>query len=161
MEQQNDILVAFAKRFLLGRINWWDLPRSSGVTNFGNIVSLVLYRKKPFQVELFIVPDAPSSFTEHKHPNVDVIQFGLTGDAGLFVNSKLACSEADVLRWMNGEFKTPFVRIHPTDWHSGLGRTPYAFLSIQHWLNGVEPTSVGIEWEGEPSSVEQEALWNL
>lgn len=153
-----DDLETFAKRFLLGRINWWAVPRQGGVINFGNIVRLLLVRQPPFQVELFIVPDAPSSFTVHTHPNVDVIEFGLTGDAGLFINAKPSCSEADVDRWLHGSIKTVPIRIRPWDDHSGMGKTPYAFLSIQQWLHGVYPTSVGLDWCGESASVEQEAM---
>lgn len=151
-------LEAFAKRFLLGRINWWNVPRQGAVINFGNIVRLLLVRQPPFQVELFIVPDAPSSFTEHTHPHVDVIQFGLTGDAGLFVNAQPSCSEEDVDRWLRGDIKTAPIHINPWDAHSGYGKTPYAFLSIQQWLPGVEMTSVGLDWVGQSSSVEQDAL---
>ena len=148
----------FAKRFLTGRINWWDVPRQNAIINFGNIISLCLYRHPPFQVELFIVPHAPSSFTEHRHPDVDVLQFGLSGDAMLLLNRQESYSKSQVQQWLRNELVTPAIRIKPTDMHSGYGNTRYAFLSIQHWLNNVQPTSVGLNWVGEPSSVEQWAM---
>ena len=155
-----DELEQFAKRFLTGRINWSAIDRKNGVINFGNIVSLCLYRKPPFQVELFIGPLDKSSFTEHKHPDVDVIEFALSGEAMLFINSASAHTEADVQQWVKGDVQTLPVRIKPSDWHSGFANTPWAFLSIQHWLNNVQPTSVGLNWIGEPFSVEQSEMWN-
>lgn len=153
-------LQQFAKRFLTGRINWWAIPRSpTAVTNFGNIISLILYRKGQFQVELFIVPHSQSQFCEHRHPDVDVMEFGLTGDAALFINSAPSCSEEDVNAWLLGEKETVPIHIAPTDLHSGCGYTPYAFLSIQHWLHNVPPSSVGLNWTGAPASEEQAALW--
>ena len=62
-------------------------------------------------------------------------------------------------QWLQGELQTSAVRIRPTDLHSGYGNTPYAFLSIQHWLNSVQPTSVGLNWIGEASSTEQKQMW--
>lgn len=153
-------LQQFAKRFLLGRMNWYAVPRlPTAVTNFGNIISLVLYRKDQFQVELFIVPDAPSSFTEHTHPDVDVVEFGLTGIAELNINGLPSCTEADVDMWLKGDRPTVPIAIPPGTLHSGAGHTPYAFLSIQHWLNGITPTSVGLNWRGQAASLEQAQLW--
>lgn len=149
----------FALKFIKGRMLWWDVPRVNGIINFGNIISLLLYRKPPYQVELFIIPHTTSSFTRHKHPNVDVVEFGLTGDAALYINDTPSCSKQDVQNWLCGIQHTVPIHIKPTDWHSGEGYTPYAFLSIQHWLNDVNPTSVGLDWIGQPSSQEQEKLW--
>ena len=151
----------FVKRFLTGRINWCGVPRIGAIRNFGNIISLVLYRKPPFQVELFIVPHQTSSFTVHKHPNVDVVEFGLTGDAELFINGQCTHSREQMAQWLSGSIHTYPIAISPESWHSGFGYTPYSFLSIQMWMNSVEPSSVGLDWEGEPSSDEQEALWSL
>lgn len=148
----------FAKRFLTGRINWWNVPRQHAITNFGNIISFVLYRKKPFQVELFIVPHETSQFTKHQHPDVDVIEFGLSGDADLFINDICTHSRDQIGEWLAGTQKTVPIRITPQDWHHGCGYTPYAFLSLQHWLHDVDPTSVGLNWIGPASSREQAAL---
>lgn len=153
-------LEQFARHFLMGRINWQAIPRSpTAVTNFGNIISLVLYRKDQFQVELFIVPHDQSHFTEHRHPDVDVIEFGLTGDSALLINGIPAYSEDDINKWLINEKQTARIHIAPTDYHSGQGYTPYAFLSIQHWLHGISPSSVGLNWQGAPASSEQAELW--
>lgn len=160
----NDILSPlqqFAKRFLLGRINWYAVPRLNAIYNYGDIISLVLYRKEQFQVELFIVPVSPSSFVEHTHPDVDVMEFALSGITELFVNGKLLSytdiAEADA--WLLGDVPTAPICIAPGIPHRGQGITPYAFLSIQHWLNNTKPTSVGLNWHGAATSPEQAQLW--
>lgn len=159
--KREENLESFAKRFLAGRINWFAVPKRNAIINFGNVISLVLYRKLHFQVELFISPFTQSSFTYHRHPNVDTMEFGLCGEADMFVNGMPAYSQEQLEKWLNGEAVTQLVRLKPDDWHSGCGRSPYAFLSIQHWLNNVEPTSVGLDWVGEPSSIEQEIMWHM
>jgi len=159
MRQMSDGFIKFVKLFLNGRINWQAVPRDNAIRNFGNIISFVIYRESPYQVELFIVPTAPSSFTEHTHPNVDVIEFGLTGKVLLSINGEPICTEATLDDWQCILINTVPIHIAPTDVHSGKGITPYAFLSLQHWLNGVTPTSVGLNWNGEPSSTEQESMW--
>jgi hypothetical protein len=46
------------------------------------------------------------------------------------------------------------VRIRPGVLHgANVGPKGAAFLSLQHWLEGVAPTSVGLDWEG-PSHIE-------
>lgn len=153
-------LEEFTKKFLQGRINWWNVPRL-GITNFGNIISMLLYRENPFQVELFIVPYHNSSFTNHRHPNVDTYEFPLAGIHTLFFDGKPLYSEEDMSNWIDRIRDTGPIHIPPEQFHSGKGKTPYAFLSIQQWLNNTEPTSVGLDWIGEPSSIEQEALWKV
>jgi|SRR5215471_5244253 len=148
----------FARRFLTGRISWRAVPRQHAITNFGNIISFVLFRDPPFQVELFIIPHDRSSFTSHRHPHVDVVEFGLSGQSMLYIDGQPACSEETVVRWMTGDESTMPVLVGHEAWHYGHGCTPYAFLSIQQWLDGVRPTSVGLDWEGSPSSPEQELL---
>ena len=145
-------LQQFVKRFLTGRINWWKVPRSGAIINYGSIISLCLYRKAPFQVELFIVPYAPSSFTNHRHPHVDSYEFPLSGDHTLFFDSEPCYSKEAMEAWVKGIYNCEALSIPSTQYHSGVGRTPYAFLSMQQWPHGVEPISVGYDWEGLPSS---------
>src|SRR3977135_1679260 len=157
MKQMSDDFTQFVKRFLTGRMKWQAIPRVDAIRNFGNIISLVLYRHIPYQVELFIAPSAPSTFTPHTHPDVDVMEFALTGHVRLEINGMLVFTEEILSQWLYGVNKSIPIHIAPTDVHSGKGITPYAFLSLQHWLNGVTPTSVGLNWHGEPSSIEQQS----
>ena len=153
MESDIDVM-NFAKRFIAGKINWRHTPRD-GIINFGNIISICIYRDIPFQVELFIVPFAPSSFTEHIHPDVDVVEYALAGYNNLYINDNLAFTKLNGMKWLSGTEETSLIRIHPWDKHKGTANMPYAFLSIQKWLHGVTPTSVGLNWSGTPASREQ------
>lgn len=147
----------FAIHWLKGRIIWRDVPKT-GIRNFGTIISMLLYRKPPFQVELLIVPDATSSFPNHRHPDVDTVEFGLSGEGDLFIDGIPAYTREQIALWKDGKFKALPIRISPNNWHSGAARTPYSFLSIQKWLHGVEPTSVGLNWEGDLASTEHRDL---
>lgn len=147
----------FAKRFITGRLDWRNVPRG-GLTNFGNIISLVIYRQPPFQVELFIIPTAPSSFPEHRHPDVDTVEFALAGIGSLNVNGRVCSTQEQALLWYNCQLPSPLVHIQPCDMHSGQNTMPHAFLSIQKWLNGVSPTSVALNWIGEYGSAVQEEM---
>jgi hypothetical protein len=147
-------LEAFVKRFLLGHFAWWNIPRQDAIINFGNIIRLLLYRKEQYQVELFIVPFAQSSFTLHCHPDVDSYEFPLTGDNMLFLDGQYVFTAEQVQQWLASAVRSTPVHIGPDCWHSGYGNTPYAFLSMQRWLHGIEPTSVGLNWQGVPSSLE-------
>ena len=41
------------------------------------------------------------------------------------------------------------VRVLPECPHSAIaGKDGGSFMSVQQWLNGVEPTSVGNDWDG-------------
>jgi hypothetical protein len=150
----------FARHFLTGRINWWAVPRQDAIHNYDSIVGIVLYRKDQYQVELFIVPYSPSSFTLHCHPDVDTYEFPLTGDNALYLDGELMFTTEQVRQWLQGQLRSQPVHIAPDMWHCGHGATPYAFLSIQHWLHGVQPTSVGLNWQGLPSSARHAAFLN-
>lgn len=143
---QEQSLEIFAKRFLTGRINWYNIHRDA-VCHFGDMIRFLLYREGQYQVELFITPHAPSSFPEHRHPDVDTYEFPLCGHNMLYMDGVPRYTEAQVDAWLHdGTIKSQLVHIAPDDWHSGGGNTLYAFLSIQRWLHGVSPSSVGLNW---------------
>ena len=42
------------------------------------------------------------------------------------------------------------VRVLPESPHSAIaGKKGGSFMSVQHWLNDVKPTSVGNDWQGD------------
>jgi hypothetical protein len=160
----------FALYFLKSRLAWNNIPRVDNIKNFGTIISLTLYRQPPFQVELFIAPEANSIITTHRHPDVDAVEYGLCGDNTLIINDKPVYTSDQMNTWLLTDCDTPFVRIKPSDWHSGFNITSASFLSIQKWLNNVTPSSVGLNWEGEVvsnehesllKSLEDEAMWHM
>lgn len=148
----------FASHFLKARIVWTDLPKF-GITNFGDITSMLLFRHTPFQVELFIASQEKTSFPSHRHPHVDTVEFWLSGQGGLFINDVPVYTNEQMELWLAGDIKATPIHIAPGDWHNGYGITPYSFLSMQKWLDNTDPSSVGLDWEGETSSIEHAMMW--
>lgn len=104
------------------------------------IHTLVLYREGPFQLE--VITSAPnaggSHIPEHAHPNVDSIDVFLHGELGPL---------SGILRLPFGAKK----RIRHGVFHgASVGEAGSSILCIQHWLNGVSPTSIALDWEGPP-----------
>lgn len=151
-------LSAFAKWFMAQPLSALRPPGAAVYhyeTKAGAVHGIVLYRKAPFQVELFSgVPGRVQGldFPEHRHPNVDSIEVFLCGEVAFSLNG-IASPFTEGLGELAADGASAKcgkrVRVRPTDWHSAvLGPESGAFLSIQHWLNGVEPTSVGLDWDG-------------
>ena len=131
--------------------------------DFGQVTSLVLYRQPPFQVELINVIAGGGFPVEHRHPNVDSYEVHFCGDTPLTVNGKPAKMRpmrrpSDVSRLLPPLY---VARIKSTDWHGADNiKVGGSFFSVQEWLNGVEPSSVGFDWEGQPVSMQHERLLN-
>jgi hypothetical protein len=134
-------------------------PIKNGLIFEGGMTGIVLYRHEQFQVELFIVK--PNLIIpEHTHPHIDSYECFLYGMK--FTHSgKTAITHEQAFKEQNGypinAYKT--IRVKPNDLHGGTAsKTGGAFISIQHWLNGVEPTHVNASWAGsdEYSYIEKE-----
>lgn len=116
----------------------------------GFALGIVLFRQPPFQVELFIAPP-DTEIPSHKHPNVDSIEVHLCGDTGFVVRGHRLTKENLAKVAIDGAsafcgFK---FRVRPSDDHGAhIGPAGGAFLSVQHWLDGVAPSSVGMNWDG-------------
>jgi hypothetical protein len=123
-------------------LHWWRKNRAINTptefpTNFNTTWSgVVLYRKPPYQVQLFIV-HPNSEIVPHLHPNVDSFEVFVGGDISFMHNGQ----------WFD-QNKLGFpIRVKPNDWHGGkFGKRGGAFLSVQKWLNDVPPTSVDEDW---------------
>ena len=127
---------------LAGFLEWWmnsrpiNTPRENSITQAGAIYGVVLYRQAPYQVQLFIMPPY-SSIEDHIHPNVDSYEVYLGGDIDFRFDGEMYTPEA----------LGTHIRVHPNCWHGGLfGPRGGSFLSVQKWLNGKEPTTVGDDW---------------
>lgn len=127
------------------------VPLLGAVTRIEDVTSVLWFRKKPFQVQLFIVP--PNYvIPEHKHPNVDSYE--------IYVGGQIKFSHSG--RWivMDDEIAVPtelglaplrgkLIRVRPQDLHGGIfGKAGGVFMSVQHWLNGVEPHCVAADYDG-------------
>jgi hypothetical protein len=120
---------------------WWLqnrplAPPANAIIRVGIISGICLFRAGPFQVELFIgEPNATAP--RHHHPNVDSVEVLLSGEVDF---------NTDRNELVGGR-----LRILPGERHVALaGPSGVAFFSIQKWLNGVQPSTVTADWEGEP-----------
>ena len=113
-----------------------------------DVTAVVWYRKGPFQVEMFIVP--PNYIIpEHTHPNVASYEMYLGGDIS-FSHSGRWVSEDDLLRVPNAsDNRGGLIAVETDDLHGGaFGPRGGVFMSLQKWLNGIEPHSVASDYSG-------------
>jgi quercetin dioxygenase-like cupin family protein len=127
-----------ARRFAV----WWlrakpfNIPAADAVRWYTDFTGVTLYRTAPFQVQLFIVRASRVS-PWHSHPNIDSVEYGIAGDGQASFASERNLRIGGL------------VLIAPGEGHeAGAGPSGGAFISLQKWLNGVEPTSVELDWEG-------------
>ena len=146
----DDDLTTFLEWYLDAgqRIN---TPLENSIHFVENLTSLCIYRHEPWQVELVTVK--PNAYIPpHTHPNVDSyevalrgVEFNSNGSITLpmwFANKKATDCNLSLAHYN-------VVRVTPDDEHSAqAGPTGGCFLSVQHWLNGVKPTAVGMDWKG-------------
>jgi hypothetical protein len=111
-------------------------PMEDSLDFSGNLSGIVIYRSGQYQVQLFIIaPDAV--IKPHCHPNVDSYEVTVCGEVAFEVNG---FRHEDRALWDH-------VRVLPTDEHTAyVGKGGGAFISVQKWLNGIKPTSVGWDW---------------
>lgn len=132
-----------------------NCPQS--LTAYGSVITTVLFRADPFQVELVIkLPGAPAWPGEHRHPNVDTFEVSWFNTVNLTKNGKVVTGpELIVPVKISGDqfVEAECVRLLPTDWHGAGDQTEgVVLLSVQHWLNGITPNSVGLDWVGNPAT---------
>lgn len=112
-------------------------------------------RHGQFQVEQFIVN---GSFPiEHRHPHVDSFEMHFCNEIPLTVNGKPAKMKP-MRRHSDPNGPVLYVcRVRSTDWHGAEVKVGSAFFSVQRWADGVSPSSVGLDWEGSPVSMQHAA----
>jgi hypothetical protein len=113
-----------------------------------DVTAVVWYRSDQFQVEMFIAP--PNYIIpEHTHPNVESYEMYLGGDI-CFSHSKYWVAESDLIKFPNSnDKKGALIKVRTNDSHGGVfGANGGVFMSIQHWLNGVKPHSVALDYDG-------------
>lgn len=164
-------LEGYLRFIMMSSLSDFLLTPHNGVQDFGtDIGSVVLHRAGQFQTELFVAPREWNTTTsqrnyhfsdggpmikmqQHRHPNVDSYEVPLCGRIHFYKNGvPLATPEkvAEVSKRGQSGVYGSFTRILPTDWHgAAFGYGGGAFLSVQHWLNDVKPSSVGLDWEAE------------
>lgn len=110
------------------------------------VSTAVVHREGQFQAEIVLShPGAPEWPGEHCHPDVDSVEVGIYNTGNLTREGENV-TEADFI--YNG---FPLVYLDHTCRHGAKFKDRgFLLLSIQKWLNGVPPTSVGLNWHGEP-----------
>lgn len=133
-------------------INWfmsmpfnWLAPVVNEFYDYGKFVSIVLYRKDQFQVELFLGLPHTTLAEMHTHPNVDSYEMGLCGKINFTCNGERGTDYKETIPLMQRTFSKVFAN----DKHGAEPEGGIAFLSFQYWKNGVKPTSVGHDWQDE------------
>jgi len=163
IDPKQDQLSSFAHWYLTsGKIDRVFTPAKNGLLFIEGVSGIVLYRYKPFQVELFICkPNLV--IPEHTHPDVDSYECFLYGMK--FTHSgQTIIDEQEALKEDDGfpinAYQT--IRVKPNDPHGGTAsKHGGAFISIQHWLNDVDPTHVSSNWSGDSMGKEHSIQANL
>jgi hypothetical protein len=160
----HDELDDFLTWFLATSPTLGKIPVMSAVYNFGqdnqggHVMSGIWYRNKQFQVELFMV-SGPCIIPEHTHPNVDSFEVLLGGQIRFSRDGKWMIPETyqiDVSENGTSPYRGEIIRVNHNTPHGGVvGPGGAMFFSVQHWLNDVEPHSVGLDWNGYTASQEQ------
>jgi quercetin dioxygenase-like cupin family protein len=122
--------------------DWWlanrliNTPLTNSLICIAETHGVVLYRQDNYQVEMFLVK--PNSEIEpHIHPNVDSFEVFIGGTIDFMCNGQ----------WFAQNNIGDAIRVYPNSWHGGkFGDLGGCFLSVQKWLNNVEPKFVGDDW---------------
>ena len=120
------------------------------------VTSILWFRKEDVQVQLFAVPP-DYIIPEHTHPNVDSYELMVGGDIEFSKNGDWVTAENLETHFsvdINIEAglhpsRGSIIRIYPDTPHGGaFGPRGGVFMSIQQWLNGVEPHCVSHDYDG-------------
>ena len=151
IDPKEDALSHFADWYLnSGKISKIYTPFKNPLLFIEGVNGIVLYRSKPYQVELFIC-QPNLVIPEHTHPDVDSYECFLYGmkfthSGETVINNEEALLEQD--GYPINSYQT--IRVKPNDPHGGTAsKFGGAFISIQHWLNDVEPNHVSSNWSGD------------
>ncbi len=101
----------------------------------------ILFREGQYQAEL-ITLFSGKEIPPHSHPNVDSIDFHMTGTGESFIGSHLM-PPANPDRGPLGN-RMPIPANVP---HWGHAMTDVAVISLQKWKNGVAPSFLSDDWE--------------
>ena len=133
--------------------NWWcqnkpqKPPQGQIINDDGMVTEVILYRDDCYQVQQCIV-SSNAELPDHIHPEVDSFELYMSGD---------------ITFRRDGHFFIPQrpgldnLRILPSSSHGGtFGPRGGTFLSIQRWLDGVEPDFISRNWEfSDPNETER------
>ena len=146
----NDALTTFLEWYLEAGLKIFT-PMDDAVHFVENVVGTTIYRHEQFQVQLFTA-NPNTIIPEHVHPNVDSYEVALTGMEFTLQGKIILPMWASDTKCQDSNLSIAHystVRVLPESLHGGRsGPKGGAFMSVQHWLNGVKPTSVGNDLNG-------------
>ena len=144
-----DQLYQFACAYLDENPVYANMPAEGPRSKIAEFEGVLLKRAGNFQVQLFIMP--PNYVVPaHVHPNVDSIEVYVDGamrfsHGGSYVFDTIDRQPLDD----SGSYKWRMLRVRPEDRHGAvIGPLGARFISIQHWLNGVTPDCVALDYTG-------------
>lgn len=117
-----------------------------GVPNFHR---KVMYKEGQYQVECLNWPPH-AIIPEHRHPDIDSYEVYIRGKisfshGGYWIDSH---PEQEKICKMRHDFFT--LKVYHDDIHGAfMGDDRSIFMSVQHWQNGVKPSTVGENYVGE------------
>lgn len=145
-----DVLANFLDFYLTNAGPIAFVPRQQTVHKVEDVTSVLMFRRGPFQVQMFIAP--PNYIIpEHKHPNVDSFEVYMGGQIRFSKHGKWTSTDAESNTEVEGmsTLRGKAIRVYPDDLHGGAsGPSGSVFLSVQHWLNGVAPSCVANDYDG-------------
>ena len=156
MEKLKEFLVdyitntsAISDAVLLDKNNFSNL----NIYDVDGFNSHIQFRNNQYQVQIF---STPSNFIipEHKHPNVDSFEVYLSGDIDFSLEgSWLSNWDIEDHTFIDNLFvvQVKHDAIHGAIFGEGGGR----FMSVQHWINEVNPSCVGLDYDGLGGSTKQ------
>jgi len=135
MERQYCELTAFLHYWLHYRTLL--VPNDMPMDFADKLAGVVLFREDQYQVQLFTLQ--PNTVIHaHCHPNVDSYEVHIGGDLTFEVDGFVHSNRAML----------DHIRIFPHSKHTAIsGPRGGCFVSVQKWLNGVKPTTVGHDWD--------------
>tara|TARA_R100001082_G_scaffold74509_1_gene43026 strand:+ start:367 stop:909 length:543 start_codon:yes stop_codon:yes gene_type:complete len=146
----NDELTDFLEWYMEEGVSPY-VPINRSLHFVEGLTSLCIYRHGQFQVELVTV--TPNTYIPpHTHPNVDSYEVALRG-VEFYLDGKTIlpmwfANQPDKNSNLSAAHHKK-VRVLPSNEHSAkAGAEGGCFLSVQHWLNDVEPSAVGMDWKG-------------
>jgi hypothetical protein len=147
-----DDLSRFAEWYLTDPTNLpVKIPADRAIHAVEGLHGVVLYRAGRFQVQLLVC--APNvKIPPHAHPNVDSYEVSLDGGIDFVIAGRRTIPLKVLARRMGGvsAWSGFAVRVRPGVVHwANVGPEGGAFMSIQHWPEGMDMSSVGHDWDGE------------
>ena len=109
-------------------------------------------RDGQFQVQIFQFESNKSEMyvvPEHTHPNVNSYEVFLSGKGNMFFSHSgkwVYPKHPDIYYYK----KCRCIRVNNNDLHGAVVKPGVGgkFISVQHWLNGVKPSCVGLDYQG-------------